>query len=427
MTSVVFFQEGPGILAKDFHDDGIPLIRLKGVEGDFVTLDGCNYLDPAKVKGKWNHFRLDRGDLVISTSASFGRISEVTEESEGAIPYTGLIRFRPSSDELDASYLRAFLGSAAFMQQVEAMASGSVIRHFGPMHLKQMALHLPTLPEQRAIGQLSNIIANRLRLLRQTNDTLEDIAQALFKSWFVDLDPVRAKAEGREPDGMDAATAVLFPSKFEESELGLTPKGWRQIAFDDVATLTKGSINPAATAENVFQHYSLPAFDAGQMPAREQGDAIKSNKTPVSSGAVLVSKLNPHIPRIWFTGNVGERAVCSTEFLVWMPKAGIGSAFVYCLASSPDFNSQMRQLVTGTSNSHQRVKPDQLAGIRAAIVSDDAIACFESIAAPLMARIEHSRRQAASLAELRDTLLPRLISGKLRLPDAEASIEEAVA
>src|SRR5690606_651075 len=157
------------------------------------------------------------------------------------------------------------------------------------------------------------------------------IAQALFKSWFVDFDPVRAKAEGREPEGMDASTAASLPSEFEESELGPIPKGWRHAAFGDVATLSKGSISPGASPEQGFQHYSLPAFDAGQLPARERGNAIKSNKTPVPSGAVLVSKLNPHIPRIWFVGNAGERSLCSTEFLVWMPKAGVGSALIYCL------------------------------------------------------------------------------------------------
>src|SRR5690606_22258128 len=128
----------------------------------------------------------------------------------------------------------------------------------------------------------------------------------------------------------------------------------------DVAIQSKGGVNPATRPDELFQHYSLPAFDAGQLPVSDPGETIKSNKTPVPSGAVLVSKLNPHIPRIWFVGDVEANSVCSTEFLVWTPKSGIGSAFVYCLASSQAFNAAMRQLVTGTSNSHQRVKPDQL-------------------------------------------------------------------
>lgn len=427
LSEVAFFQEGPGILAKDFVDEGVPLIRLKGVEGDFVTLEGCNYLDPHKVAVKWDHFRLDDGDLVISTSASFGRVSEVGEEAEGAVPYTGPIRFRPSSSSLDKSYLRAFLGSAAFMQQVEAMASGSVIRHFGPTHLKQMALHLPPLAEQRAIGEISDLLANRLRLLRKANATLEAIAQALFKSWFVDFDPVRAKAEGRDPEGMDAATAALFPSDFDDTREGSLPSGWQPTRYGDVALLSKGTVKPQEAPSTEFQHYSLPAFDAHRLPVVELGETIRSGKTPVPSGAILVSKLNPHIPRIWFVGDVAENSVCSTEFLVWMPRANAGSAFLYCLAASQVFNSAMRQLVTGTSNSHQRVKPDQLANVEVIAASDEAISAFEAIASPLLEKVHHNRQRAATLAALRDTLLPRLISGRLRLPEAEREVEAATA
>lgn len=269
--------------------------------------------------------------------------------------------------------------------------------------------------ETLSLVELLEALETRIDLLSQTNVTLEAIAQALFKSWFVDFDPVRAKSEGREPEGMDAATADLFPSEFEDSELGPIPKGWRRVSFGDVATLSKGSVNPMATPAQEFLHYSLPAFDAGQLPLTELGESIKSNKTPVPSDAVLVSKLNPHIPRIWFVGDTSPHAVCSTEFLVWTPKPGVGSAFIYTLAASTAFNSAMRQLVTGTSNSHQRVKPDQLAEVQAATISDAVLAQFDAIAAPMLQQVVHNRRRAAALAEARDTLLPRLISGKLRL------------
>ncbi len=286
---------------------------------------------------------------------------------------------------------------------------------------------MPDSQVREGICALLGAIDDRIGNLRQTNATLEAIAQALFKSWFVDFHPVRAKAEGREPEGMDAATAALFPSEFEDSELGPIPKGWRRVSFGDVATLFKGSVNPLAAPAQKFQHYSLPAFDAGQLPLMELGETIKSNKTPVPSDVVLVSKLNPHIPRIWFVGDTGPHAVCSTEFLVWTPKPGVGSAFVYAIAASTAFNSAMRQLVTGTSNSHQRVKPAQLAAVQAAVISDDAQAAFEDFVAPMLRQVVHNRRRAAALAETRDTLLPRLISGRLRLPNAEVLFDETSA
>ena len=137
---------------------------------------------------------------------------------------------------------------------------------------------------------------------------------------------------------------------------------------------------------------------------------------------MLVSKLNPQIPRIWLVGDAGDNAVCSTEFIVWTPKQPANSAFVYCFASSLAFNSAMRQLVTGTSNSHQRVKPEQLANIRTIAANDAAIAKFSAFAKPLMQQLLHHRKQSQTLAQLRDALLPRLISGELRIKNAEQLI-----
>lgn len=283
------------------------------------------------------------------------------------------------------------------------------------------------MPDQLAAASVIEALEDHIDLLRQTNTTLEAIAQALFKSWFVDFDPVRAKAEGREPEAMDAATAALFPSEFEESELGLIPRGWSVGSFGQVASQSKGSVSPLKSPDDEFEHYSLPAFDAGQMPTLELGETIKSNKTPVPSGSVLISKLNPHIPRIWFTGSVRENAVCSTEFLVWTPADGVLEEYIFCLAISQPFNAAMCQLVTGTSNSHQRVKPGDLTAIKVGIPPREFTEAFGLIAEPILRRILENRLIARSLAELRDTLLPRLISGKLRLPEAETAVKETLA
>ncbi|HLO97169.1 MAG TPA: N-6 DNA methylase, partial [Fimbriimonas sp.] len=151
LASVARFQEGPGILAKDFHKEGVPLVRLAGLGGSTVKLNGCNYLDPEVVAQKWAHFRLQIGDILVSTSASFGRPAVVDSEAEGAVFYTGLIRFQPLDANLDSKYLETFLGSPAFLGQAEALATGSSIKHFGPMHLKQMRIHLPPLAIQQQI------------------------------------------------------------------------------------------------------------------------------------------------------------------------------------------------------------------------------------------------------------------------------------
>lgn len=142
------FQEGPGILAKDFREAGVPLIRLAGIGGGHVSLRGCNFVDPEMFARKWSHFALCEGDILVLTSATFGNPAVVGKEAAGAICYTGIIRFRPRLNDIDTTYLRHFLGSTWFMSQATALASGAVIKHFGPTHLKQMTVPLPPLDLQ---------------------------------------------------------------------------------------------------------------------------------------------------------------------------------------------------------------------------------------------------------------------------------------
>lgn len=322
--------------------------------------------------------------------------------------------------------LYAFM-SPAFQSEIRARTiHGSTVDRIPLTEFGSYPISVPSLKTQKEIAKTLTSIDDRITLLRETNKTLEAIAQAIFKSWFVDFDPVRAKMEGRQPEGMDEATAALFPDSFEESELGLVPKGWHAGTLSDLANLHKGSINPGATPELMFQHFSLPAFDNAQMPVLEPGSEIKSNKTSVPSNAVLLSKLNPHIPRIWLPSDIKHNAVCSTEFLPFVPKGAATTGFLYLLLSQPTFISSLSQLVTGTSNSHQRIKPNSALSLATIIPSADILDKFDSVAEALLKKFKANRLQAHCLSELRDTILPRLISGQLRLPEAQEQIENAL-
>ena len=141
LPNAVDFQEGPGILAKDFHESGVPLLRLKSIQTTYATLDGCNYLSEDKVAKKWNHFRLQIGDMLVSTSATIGIVSEVTQQTVGAIPYTGIIRMRPKTPDVAPGFIKYFMKSSSFIEQATAMAAGAVLSHFGPSHLRQICFH----------------------------------------------------------------------------------------------------------------------------------------------------------------------------------------------------------------------------------------------------------------------------------------------
>lgn len=172
------FQEGPGILAKDFREAGVPLIRLAGIGGGHVSLRGCNFVDPEMFARKWSHFALCEGDILVLTSATFGNPAVVGKEAAGAICYTGIIRFRPRLNDIDTTYLRHFLGSTWFMSQATALASGAVIKHFGPTHLKQMTVPLPPLDLQ---AQFANRAKGVERLRVSVEQALAE-TEVLFAS-----------------------------------------------------------------------------------------------------------------------------------------------------------------------------------------------------------------------------------------------------
>ncbi len=170
LPSLVFFQEGPGIMAKDFRETGIPLIRIAGMHNDLVSLEGCNFLDEDMVEKKWAHFKLELGDIVLSSSASLGKVAKVGEETVGCIAYTGLIRFRPYAC-LDVDYLITFLNSNEFLSQINKSKTGAAIMHFGPTHLKGMLVPLAPLAEQhRIVAKVDELVALCATLKARIND-----------------------------------------------------------------------------------------------------------------------------------------------------------------------------------------------------------------------------------------------------------------
>ena len=405
LETVTDFQEGPGILAKDFKDAGIPLLRLRNIESTRVQLDGCNFLDPEKVNTKWKHFGLRQGDLLISTSASLGRVSVVGHEAVGAVAYTGIIRFRSRSPQLHHEYLRAFLSSRSFVEQAERMATGSVIKHFGPSHLRQMAITLPPLETQIQIAEMFDAIDDRITLLRETNATLEAIAQALFKSWFVDFDPVRAKMEGRTPEGMDEATAALFPDGFETSELGEVPRGWRVAKFEDfVQRLPVGKKfdQKTAKAEGV-----VPILDQGKSGVIGFHDEDPGVRASLDEPVVVFANHTCYMRLITYDFSAIQNV---------LPFKGKGIDTVWAYYATKG-----------------RVKFSEYKGhwpdftLEKAVVPSPCLGeAFRSIVDPMMRRVRLNEVQSDSLARLRDTLLPRLISGQLRLPEAQAATEAAL-
>ena len=257
------------------------------------------------------------------------------------------------------------------------------------------------------------------------NQNLEDIAKAIFKSWFIDYDPVKAKGEGK-PTGLPQEISDLFPSSFEDSELGEIPKGWLLKKISDLAQENKLKINPLKYLKERFEYYDIPSFDDGIFPTLVTGSDIKSQKSIVEAEMILVSKLNPGTPRIWIPNPGNElKKISSTEFISLIPKNNVDYSFLYFLFTANRSVLKLSSLVTGTSKSHQRVRKDDIIGFNVIYPSEVIVKRFDNITRPILENIILKKIEINSLSKIRDTLLPKLISGDLRIKDAEKFIEEA--
>ena len=299
-------------------------------------------------------------------------------------------------------------------------ATGSTFPNVSASQLASIPYPNLSAAEQRAIAHILGTLDDKIELNRRMNETLEAMVRALFKSWFVDFDPVRAKMAGRDT-GLPSHLADLFPDRLVDSELGEIPEGWEVESLEMIAQLEKATVKPEDHATEEFEHFSLPAYDSGQLPALDLGSTIKSNKTLVPSQAVLLSKLNPEIQRVWLPASASSRRqISSTEFLVFTPKPPIGRAGLYALFNTQSFRDLLKGMVTGTSKSHQRVAPKSL--VTQGIISPADILTneFEALAWPMLERTLRNKSENHTLAALRDTLLPKLISGELRAKQVEA-------
>jgi type I restriction enzyme S subunit len=367
--------------------------------------------------------------LVSKLNPRIRRIWEPNVEIESrSICSTEFLVLRPRRG-ISRRFLKYVFLSPAVRAAMQARVTGTSGSHQRVSAGDTLAINVrvPRDPsEQRAIAQILGTLDDKIELNRQMNETLEAMAQALFQSWFVDFDPVRAKAKENTP-GLPLAIAALFPNSLEERNGADAPSGWTRGPVSNTVTLLRDTVHPTREPDEGFVHFSIPAFDSGRQPMFERGVEIRSGKFRVLRGTVLLSKLNPEIERVWLVDiEDAERSVCSTEFLVLRPKRPFTRAWIYCLLRSPAFRQRLTGFVTGTSKSHQRVQPSTLLAMEIVLPASQIVRAFDDFAEPLFTRIHTNIRESRTLAALRDTLLPKLISGEIRVSEAEKAVVAAL-
>ena len=282
-----------------------------------------------------------------------------------------------------------------------------------------LEIPLPPLAEQRAIAHILGTLDDKIELNRRMSETLEAMARALFRSWFVDFDPVHAKMEGRTPEGMDEATAALFPDGFETSELGVVPRGWRVGVLGNVAETARKQIQPnSMTVDTLYvglEH--IPRQSLG-LDSWGTADRLESAKSCFEKGDILFGKLRPYFHKVVIAPFAG---VCSTDILVCKSKLMSYYGFVAMHLFSAELVTYADRLSNGAKM--PRVNWKDLSDYALTIPPVELVAAFSDAVQPMFDQITANVHQAQTLTQLRDTLLPRLISGQLRLPETEASIE----
>ena len=370
--------------------------------------------------------KVQPGDVVYSTvrpnQRHFGLIKNVPENF---LVSTGFAVIRAKPEIACTDFIYWYLAQDHVVEYLHTLAENNTSAYpaIRPADLEKLELHISPLLEQRRIADFLGVLDGKIELNRRMSETLEKMARSLYKSWFEDFEPVRAKMggwwhRGDSLPGLPAELYDLFPDRLVASELGDIPDGWNVGTFGNLVVVSHEKVNPGGSPESIYSHFSIPAHDRGRRPEPELGSSIKSAKTPVHPGAVLVSKLNPDIERVWLV-DVGsnQNAVCSTEFLVLRAQPPVERCYVYCLARSVPFRQKIESLVTGTSKSHQRAPEKSILALPALIPPVPLARAFETSVGELMERSLVALRESDALARQLDYLLPNLISGEIRMPD----------
>ena len=282
-------------------------------------------------------------------------------------------------------------------------------------YLRTIEIPLPPLPDQRAIAHILGTLDDKIELNRRMSETLDQQARALFKSWFVDFDPVRAKAEGRDP-GLPKPLADLFPDSFEDSELGEIPKGWVVGTLADVASLNPESWSKA-TRPGIINYVDLSNTKWGSIETvtdYAQQDAPSRAQRVLRSGDTIVGTVRPGNGSYAFISTDGLTG--STGFAVLRPRRPEYAQFVYLGATAFENIETLSHLADG--GAYPAVRPEVVIATQVIRPSDKILTRFSILSAPLLEKIAQNERESCTLAAQRDALLPRLISGELRVRSA---------
>lgn len=391
--------------------DGFPYIAIPQLKDGHITLDGVRRISSEDYKEWTKKLEPQEDDVIVVRRCNSGQSAHIPDGLKCAIGQN-LVVLRADGKSVLPEYLRWLVRGEEWWSEVGKYINvGAVFDSLRCRDIPNFELPIPPLDVQREISQVLAALDDRITLLRETNTTLEAIAQALFKSWFVDFDPVHAKMQGLPPEGMDEATAALFPDNFEESELGAVPKGWSVASIYDVAKVIYGA--PFASKQFKSEPPGKPLVRIRDLKDERPGvytEEIHPKGYLLQPGDITVGMDGEFRAYVWG----GEEAWLNQRICVFQPKNGANSVFVR-LSIAP-LLAAVEASETATTVIH--LGKNDIDRFKICQPSDLVLGVFVSLTTPIYQRIVGNKQMIQNLACLRDTLLPRLISGQLSVMQA---------
>lgn len=408
---------------KDFHGRGAKIVNM----GELFAYPRLHAVTMRRIElssSEVSRFMLMEGDLLFArrslVAEGAGKCSVVLDLDEPTTFESSLIRARPDKSKADSLYLYYFFSSTPGLHSLDTIRRQVAVAGITGSDLSLLEIPVPPLSEQHAIAHILGTLDDKIELNRRMNETLEAMARALFKSWFVDFDPVAAKAEGRDT-GLPAEIADLFPDSFEESELGPVPAGWKVKGLDEIARFLNGL---------ALQKY--PPNDDRQLPVIKIAQLRSGN----TNGADVASAdLEPDY--VVHDGDILFSWSGSLECVIWAGGPGALNQHLFKVTSAdyPKWFCYMwlhqhlegfRHIAAGKATTMGHIQRHHLADAKVVLPQSGLLDAADGVIGPLIERTWRQKVQSRTLAALRDTLLPKLISGETRVGDAERFIQETL-
>jgi type I restriction enzyme S subunit len=403
---------GSRMKSENYVAAGVPVIRGTNI-GDtrqfvgemvYITDDFADDLGNAVVRAD---------DLVFPHRGSIGQVGIVPRDDyERYVLSTSLMKLTCDLKQVAPFYLFYFFRSEQGRHELLKNASTVGTPGIGqPLSsLRSIRVPCPPLAEQKAIAAVLGALDDKIELNRRMNATLEAMARALFQSWFVDFDPVRAKLDGRQPIGLDPATAALFPCSFQESTLGEIPHGWRLGTLGELVQLRTDRVD-ATPAKDSIRYIALEDMPSKSIDLSnfQLGSAVNSSITAFRKGDVLFGSMRPYFHKV---GLAFFDGITRTTTFVLRPRKDCFRHFALLHFFSGDVVAHSTTASVGTTIPY--VRWDSMESYRIPIPPDSLLEAFEKTVSPLVERIAAQGEESRTLATLRDTLLPKLLSGEIR-------------